>query len=200
MTSPDTTNAPRAGPAVVNHVGIAVGDVIGAIDFYEKALGFRLIMGPRLMVPPADAARSPLGPTFKRARQAHLVSANGVGFELFQFIDPPMFEPVQGIEYRRPGTWHVCVTDPDVEAVAKRIVAAGGKTFCEPVEFVPGKPYRLVYCSDPWGTIIEVMSHPYAEVFSNWPQPGMTASVVYIDRETRQELAAQSPGQTNGHK
>lgn len=50
-------------------------------------------------------------------------------------------------------------------------------------EFVPGKPYRLVYCEDPWGNVLEVFSHDYAEVFADWPQPGMTAKPEFVTRE-----------------
>lgn len=179
---------PQPAPVTVNHVGITVTDVIEAIEFYRQALGFRCIMGPRLLTPPADAAKSPLGARFRRAWQAHLVAANGVGIELFQFIDPPTGGQPGEIEFWRPGTWHVCVTDADVARRAARIVAAGGKQWHEPGQFVPGRPYELVYCSDPWGTVIEVMSHPYAEVFANWPQPGMTVPTVYVDPVTRTEL------------
>ena len=30
----------------------------------------------------------------------------------------------------------------------------------------PGKGYAIVYCEDPWGTVIEVCSHPYAQLWA----------------------------------
>ena len=182
------SNQIGCSPVTVNHVGICVGDVIAAIDFYRDALGMRCIMAPRVLLPPSDPSRSPLGPLFKRAWQAHLISAEGVGFELFQFIDPPVAPNPGEIRFWEPGTWHVCVTDSDVAGRAARIAAAGGRVWHEPVEFITGRPYRLVYCSDPWGTVIEVMSHTYSEVFSSWPQPGMTVPTVYVDVLQRTEL------------
>ena len=56
-------------------------------------------------------------------------------------------------------------------------------------DFAPGRPYQLVYCEDPWGNVIEVLSHDYAEVFANWPQPGMTTAPRFI---TREEAALES--------
>jgi hypothetical protein len=51
---------------------------------------------------------------------------------------------------------------------------------------VPGRPWRLCYCEDPWGNVIEIMSHSYAEVFPNWPQPGMTEQPTFIERPSGQ--------------
>ncbi|WP_019180131.1 VOC family protein [Microbacterium yannicii] len=161
---------------VVNHVGISVPDIVAAIDWYEKLFGFRCIMGPRVMRPSSEATaetRQILGDRFREAWQAHLLTANGVGLELFQFIDPVVEPGTVDIEYWRQGLWHLCLTDPDVAGAVARIVEAGGTQASPVTLFVPGKPYTLVYCRDPWGTTLEIMSHSYTEVFASWPQPGM---------------------------
>jgi len=75
-----------ATPRALNHVGLIVPDIRAAIDWYGEVLGFRLIVGPRVMAPLAAATeetRHILGPRFRNALQAHLVTANGVGIELF---------------------------------------------------------------------------------------------------------------------
>ena len=37
-------------------------------------------------------------------------------------------------------------------------------------KYYPGeKPYRMVYCEDPFGNVIEAFSHSYAETFGNMP-------------------------------
>jgi hypothetical protein len=33
------------------------------------------------------------------------------------------------------------------------------------------KDYKVCYCSDPWGTIIELSTHPYVQVWSNLQEP-----------------------------
>lgn len=166
-------------PRSVNHVGISIPDLAAAIDWYGKAFDFHCIMGPRILT--ADSAATAetshvLGPRFARALQAHLMTANGVGLELFEFQDPPMRPASPTLDYNRPGIWHVCFTERDVAGAARRVSDLGGTQLSPVVDFVPGRPFRLVYCSDPWGTTIEVMSHSYAEVFANWPHAEMAAT------------------------
>ncbi|MBB5157179.1 catechol 2,3-dioxygenase-like lactoylglutathione lyase family enzyme [Saccharopolyspora phatthalungensis] len=103
-----------------------------------------------------------------------MLTAAGVGLELFQFLVPEVVPSGSEMEYWRQGLWHLCFTDPDVVSAAQRVVAHGGRQVCPISTFVPGRPWRLVYCRDPWGTTLEIMSHSYAEVFSGWPQPGKT--------------------------
>ncbi len=173
MTEASPSRGARRSPLVVNHVGISVPDVVAAIDWYADVFGFRCIMGPRVMRPSAAATAETgliLGPRFREAWQAHLLTASGVGLELFQFLEPATEPGSAEIEYWRQGLWHLCLTDSDVAGAAQRIVEAGGTQASPVAEFVPGRPYQLVYCRDPWGTTIEIMSHSYAEVFASWPQ------------------------------
>ena len=169
--------------AVLNHVGVTVPDVRAAVDWYGRVFGFRCIMGPRVLRGGGGASpetRSIFGDDFRVAYQAHLLTAGGVGLELFQFVDPPSEPPRSGLGNLEPGPWHLCLTEPDVEAGAARVEAAGGRRLAPVAAFVPGRPWRLVYCADPWGTVIELMSHSYAEVFANWPQPGMAEQTEYL--------------------
>lgn len=90
-----------ATPRALNHVGLTVPDLHAAIAWYGEVLGFRLIAGPRVMAPLAAATeetRHILGPRFRKALQAHLVTANGVGIKLYQFIDPPVETPADNME------------------------------------------------------------------------------------------------------
>jgi len=172
-------------PRAVNHIGITVPDIYAAIDWYGEIFGFAHIMGPRVLQASSSVTHetpSLFGPRFKKAYQAHLLTANGVGLELFQFVDPPVEKPQDNLEYWKSGYWHLCFTDPDIDGLAARIVAAGGKQRIPVFEFIPGRPYKLVYCEDPFGNVIELFSHQYAEAFANWPQPGMAAQT-YITRE-----------------
>jgi Lactoylglutathione lyase and related lyases len=175
----------RMPPLALNHVGITVPDIFAAIDWYADVFGFSHIMGPRLLEATSPATHetpSIFGRRFRRAYQAHLLTANGVGLELFQFIEPPVGDPDPEMTYWRPGPWHICFTHPDVDAMVRRIVDAGGRQKIPVTAFVPGRPWRLVYCEDPWRNAIEIISHSYAEIFSNWPQPGMTQPPVMIER------------------
>ncbi len=169
--------------SVLNHVGVTVPDVDAAIRWYAEVFGFRCIMGPRVLRPSAAATAETaalFGDDFRIAYQAHLLTGSGVGIELFEFVDPPAEPRPRGLGNLRPGPWHLCITESDVDEAAARIVGAGGARLAPAQDFVPGRPWRLVYCADPWGTVLEVMSHSYAEVFANWPQPGMTEETEYL--------------------
>lgn len=175
----------RQPPLALNHVGLTVPDIFGAIDWYGRVLGATHIMGPRVLAAAERATHETpgiFGSRFRKAWQAHLLLANGVGLELFQFIEPPVETPAETMPYWVRGPFHIAVTHPDVDACAAAIVAAGGRKRIEPIDFVPGRPWRLCYCEDPWGTVIEVMSASYAEMFANWPQPGMTELPTMVPR------------------
>ncbi|MCM2394123.1 VOC family protein [Streptomyces albipurpureus] len=170
----------------VNHIGVTVPDIHAAIDWYGEVFGFRCIMGPRVLAPTGHAeAATVLGDRFRKAWQAHLLTANAVGIELFQFIDPPTRgrRPVEErVPYLDRGIWHLCLTYPDVEAMVTRITDAGGTLISAPYAFVPGRPWTLAYTTDPWGTVLEIMSHSYAEAFANWPQPGQLTAPTLVPR------------------
>lgn len=177
-------------PPPLNHVGITVPDIFAAIDWYAEVFGFTCVMGPRLLEAEVGGARetsSVFGPGFRRAYQAHLLTSNSVGLEMFQFVEPEVAEREPEMVYWRRGVFHLCFTCPDVAAMAKRISTSGGVQRTTVFAFVPGRPWRLVYCVDPWGNSIEIISHSYAEIFSNWPQPGMTTQPIFIQRPNRSQ-------------
>jgi catechol 2,3-dioxygenase-like lactoylglutathione lyase family enzyme len=164
-----------ATPRAFNHIGLTVPDIEAAIAWYGEVFGFRLIMGPRRLeakLSATEEAAHILGPRFRAARQAHLVTANGVGLELFEFTDPPTEAPADNLEYWKHGYWHICFTDPEIDALVARIVAAGGKQRTDVWAFIPGTDRKLCYCEDPFGNVIEIFSHTYEQTFANWPLPG----------------------------
>jgi catechol 2,3-dioxygenase-like lactoylglutathione lyase family enzyme len=161
--------------ALVNHIGMTTPDILATIRWYESVLGFRLIMGPRVLeaAGASPETRQIYGEGFRRAYQAHMLAGNGVGIEVFQFLEPAVDEPEPTMHYTRRGFSHLCLTVEDVPADVAAVVAAGGSQISDPAYFVPGRPWQLAYCRDPWGVTLELMSASYAEAFANWPQPGM---------------------------
>ena len=86
--------------------------------------------------------------------------------ELFEF---PQTRPEEiPFEYWRPKVFHICFQDPDLEGRIKLIEAHGGRQRMRQVRhYFPGeKPYRMVYCEDPFGNIIELYSHSYELTYS----------------------------------
>lgn len=162
-TAPEAATAPTAA---VNHVGISVPDLAGALRWYEDVLGFRVLTPPVQMDAEdpqlGEALREMLGPAVRRFKMAHLRSANGVGLQMFEFVDPPAAPAAEAGAYWRTGIFHLCVTDPDIEGLAARIEAAGGRR-SRVWRQIPGAPYAAAYCADPFGNVIEINSHGYEE-------------------------------------
>ncbi|CAF0964393.1 unnamed protein product [Didymodactylos carnosus] len=109
------------------------------------------------------------GPELKRLKLGHMSASNGVGFELFQFIDPSTerLNVTGGFEYRRAGLFHICVTDPEPEQLVQRIVASGGTQISPVVNVFPTEIYQAVYTLDPFGNLVEVMATSYERQLSN---------------------------------
>lgn len=162
---PATSNAARENRAL-NHVGLSVPDLDAALAWYRNVLGFRLLTPPVEMR--ADdpglgpALEAMLGPAVKAFRMAHLTLGNGVGLQVFEFLEPRAESYADGDAPWRGGFTHICVTAADIEGLADAIAANGG-TRSEVFRSIPGKPYAAAYCRDPWGHVIEINSHGYVE-------------------------------------
>jgi catechol 2,3-dioxygenase-like lactoylglutathione lyase family enzyme len=158
-------------PKPLNHIGIGVSDIDAAIEWYSSILGYRVFTGPIELTLEADGhgqLADVLGPSFRRLKIAHLSSGAGCGIELFESIDPPHQRRTEEIEFHKSGTFHLCVTDPDIEALVDKIAATGGRQLSKIWDDRPphGK-FRMAYCQDPWGTLIEVHTHSY-EIVQGW--------------------------------
>lgn len=98
-------------------------------------------------------------------RIAHLSNGDRVGVEIFQLANAT--RPENNFEYRKTGIFHFCVRDPDVEGLAGRIAAAGGRQRMPVREYFPGeKPYRMVYMDDLFGNVLAIYIHSYELTYS----------------------------------
>jgi lactoylglutathione lyase family protein len=156
-------------PRAFNHIGLSVPDVDAAFKWYTEVLGFYAIMKPTTINEDGSAVglmcTDVFGANWKNFRICHLATADKIGIELFEF--PKNVAPDNNLEYWKTGIFHFCITDPDLEELAKKIVETGGKQRMPVRYYYPGeKPYRMVYCEDPWGNIIEIYSHSYELTYS----------------------------------
>lgn len=159
------TNYPRS----FSHIGLSVPDLDGAVKFYTEVMGWYVIMKPTTIQEDDTAVgimcTDVFGAGWKSLRIAHLSTGDRVGVEIFEFRNAE--KPENNFEYWKTSVFHFCVQDPDVEGLAARIVAAGGKQRMPVREYFPGeKPYRMVYMEDPFGNIIEIYSHSYELTYS----------------------------------
>ncbi|KAK4945640.1 hypothetical protein LTR10_015259 [Elasticomyces elasticus] len=155
----------------VNHVGVTVPDCEAAVEWYTKVLGFRKLQGnisviDRSVNPEAAIFRI-YGEQCKKLKLGCLTSGNGVGLEIFEWIDPKMSHPSE-FAYTRGGFFHMAITDSDPEALLAKVLQAGGKRIGETVwPFAPGEDDEVVYFSDPWGNTFEVVSCSWEQLMGN---------------------------------
>ncbi|WP_424930839.1 lactoylglutathione lyase family protein [Amaricoccus macauensis] len=156
-------------PRTFSHIGLSVPDVDAAVKFYSEVMGFYTIMQPSDVTEDDSAigqmCTDVFGPGWNKLRIAHLSTGDGIGIELFEFDGNRA--PEENFDFRRHGTFHFAVQDPDLEGLLARIVEAGGKQRMPVREYFPGeKPYRMVYVEDPFGIIFELYSHSYELTYS----------------------------------
>ncbi|RNL67069.1 lactoylglutathione lyase family protein [Zhongshania marina] len=157
-------------PRNFSHIGISVPNLEQAVQFYMEVMGWYLIMQPTEIEEDNSAigemCTDVFGAGWGSFKIAHLSTGDRIGVELFQFQNQT--KPENNFEYWKTGVFHFCVQDPNVEELAERIVAAGGKRRMEkPRYYYPGeKPYRMIYMEDPFGNIVEIYSHSYELIYS----------------------------------
>lgn len=157
-------------PRAFSHIGLSVPNLDAAVEFYTEILGLYTIMKPTDVIEDESAVgvmcTDVFGPGWGSLRIAHLATADRVGIELFEF--PENQRPENNLDYKRHGTFHFCIQDPDVEGLIEKIVAAGGKQRMPVREYYPGeKPYRMCYVEDPFGIVFEIYSHSYELTYSD---------------------------------
>ncbi len=158
-------------PVTFSHIGISVPDLEKAVAFYTQVFGLYVIMPPTTIVQDDSAigqmCDDVFGVGWGSFRIAHLSTGDGIGFELFEFPNATL--PDNNFEYWKAGTFHFCVQDPDLEGLLEKVKAHGGKQRLKQVRYYyPGeKPYRMVYCEDPFGNIFEIYSHSYELTYSS---------------------------------
>lgn len=157
-------------PRTFSHIGITVPDIEKAVKFYTEVLGWYLIMKPTEVLETTETAigimcQDVFGKGYESFKIAHLATGDKIGVELFEFkhmqSQKAEFTPF------KTGLFHFCVQDPAIEELALKIVQHGGKQRMPIREYYPGqKPYKMVYCEDPFGNIIEIYSHSYELTYS----------------------------------
>jgi catechol-2,3-dioxygenase len=165
-------------PHAINHIAVSVTDIYRAMRWYRDILEMTVLVSPiEVSSPPSkpkdieisQRIKTVFGPNFGRLLICHMSSANGVGLELFQFIEPKAErrEGYTNFEYWKTGFFHIAVTDPHIEELANRIALSGGKKRTDVMEIGSGSSKKICFCEDPDGNIIEIYSHSYDQFWSN---------------------------------
>ena len=152
----------------MNHVGIMVGDMNKAVEFYTKALGLSIVMDNTQVTEERETAIGRMciavfGEGFKGFNIAHLLTNDGIGFELFEMKER---QERHQVDFSRIGIFHFCLQTDDFEGTIQRVEAFGGKVRMDIMRYHPeddNKQAKMVYLEDPFGNLFELYSHTYAE-------------------------------------
>ncbi|EOI6604156.1 VOC family protein [Vibrio parahaemolyticus] len=156
----------------MNHVGIMVGDMDKAVEFYTQALGLKVVMGNTKVIEERETAIARMciavfGEGFKGFNIAHLVTSDGIGLELFEMKER---QARHEVDFSRIGIFHFCFQTDDFEGAIKRTEALGGKVRMDIMRYHPeddNKPAKMVYLEDPFGNLFELYSHTYEETYAS---------------------------------
>ena len=155
-------------PKMINHVAVSVPDLNQAIKWYNEVLGFTIVAGPVELVIDDSvvgrAFRDIHGSDLKKLRLAWISSGNQIGLEILEYIEPRAQKRQANFEYWKSGFTHICITDPNIEDLFKKISESGGKQRSKLWEMIPG--YKVAYCEDPFGNIIELLSNGFEKTMT----------------------------------
>ena len=161
----------------VNHVAVSVTDIHKAMIWYRDVMGMTVLAEPVEISAISSTGeegehlsnlvRTVFGQMLGKFFICHLSSANGVGIELFQFIEPKAEQRTDNFEYWKTGFFHIAITEPEIDLLADRIESSGGRKRTKVMELNPGSGKRICFCEDPFGNIIEIYSHSYEQFWAN---------------------------------
>ncbi|PSV48205.1 VOC family protein [Photobacterium indicum] len=156
----------------MNHVGIMVGDMDKAVEFYTNALGLKVVMGNTKVEEERETAIGRMcvavfGEGFKGFNIAHLVTTDGIGIELFEMKER---QERHEVDFSRIGIFHFCLQTDDFHGVIERTKNFGGKVRMDIMRYHPednNKQAKMVYLEDPFGNLFELYSHTYEETYAS---------------------------------
>ena len=135
----------------MDHVGIIVGDLAGAIEFFVE-LGLE-VQGP--MTVEGRLVDRIVGLEGVRSDVAFVRTPDGHGsLELIQFHSPPMAEGDPRAPANTAGLRHITFAVDDIEDMLGRLEARGAELVGELVNFEDS--YWLCYVRGPEGIIVEL--------------------------------------------
>jgi lactoylglutathione lyase len=131
-------------PLRVDHVGLSVGDLDAACEFYSRAFGFT----PQLEF---ELAPHPI-------RGLMLRHDSGVRLELFERAGSTAglqgATPIEALTTR--GYGHFAFAAPDIDPVFARALDAGASAVVEPSPS-PEPGVRFAFLADPEGNLVELV-------------------------------------------
>ncbi len=158
-------------PAIprLSHVGVGVTDMDRAIAFYEGALGFHRAAA----VTGGQESANLVGLSGEVYFHSQFMELEGRLVELVRF-EAPTTEQAPLKQFGQTGLTHLSMRVDDLDAALASVRACGGTVLEQSftrVDLPGGIVGRIVFCTDPDGTRVELMEFPDAVRF-DLPLPG----------------------------
>ena len=140
----------------IHHAGVVVDDLVAAITFYGALLNMVEIERDQWRSPTPDID-SAIGLVDSSA-DGVMLQGSGSFLELWEYSAPAQQgdDPAARGAHER-GIRHLAIQVDDVRAALTRVVELGGSTMGDPID-IDEDGAAAVYCRDPFGTILELMS------------------------------------------
>jgi predicted enzyme related to lactoylglutathione lyase len=162
----------------LSHRGLCVTDFARSLRFYRDGLGFAEAEHYAMDDPALSTVMEVEG---SEIRAQMVRNADGVTFELLQFVKPG----ASGRCERRPnnqyGLTHLAFYVDDMDAAAARVRNAGGQVWDHTRATFSQGNTTMMYCTDPDGVRIELMYNP--DIPARFSHSGIC--VTDIDRSMR---------------
>ena len=125
----------------IDHLGIAVGSLDRALQFYRDQLGLDVSMRETVEHERVNVAMLPLGEP------------------RIELLEPTQTDSVIGrfLEKRGEGLHHVALRVPDLQAAVERLKSSGARLLNEPRAGAGGHLYVFVHPSSTGGVLLELI-------------------------------------------
>ncbi len=140
----------------IHHAGLVVDDLDAAVTFYSTLLDMEILERDtwRAPAPEADSAIGVEG----SSADGVMLRGSGSYLELWEYYSPVQLgaDPAKRGAHER-GLRHLAIEVDDVRAALAQVVELGGSAMGDPLD-IDDDGAAAVYCRDPFGTILELMS------------------------------------------
>ncbi len=140
----------------IHHAGLVVDDLDRAIEFYGRLLAMEPVETDEWTAP-SPLHDQAVGLSGSTARGVMMQGSNSY-LELWSYSAPSRVGPDPAeLGANEPGLRHLAIEVEDVDATWLLVQELGGSAMGEPVT-ISATGAAVVYCRDPFGTILELMS------------------------------------------
>lgn len=144
------------GVTGIHHVGLVVDDLARAVEFYGALLAMEVVERDHWEAP-AELEDQAVG-LIGSAADGVMMRGSASYLELWQYHSPTTVGADPGdLGANERGWRHLAIEVDDVAAEWRRVQELGGTAMGEPV-MLSDDGAAVVYCRDPFGNVIELMS------------------------------------------